>query len=94
MDEASMKAMLCEASINTAQASVRFCHLNQFFSYSYYLIYEQKWRSYFGESDYPPTADKEVLPKKTIIPFLYKEPRLLLQHQVNVILKANNFWNL
>ncbi len=68
MDEASVEAMLCEASINTANARILFRHLNQFFGYSYFAS-EQKRRSYFGDSDYPPTVDKEVLPDKPLFPF-------------------------
>ena len=93
MDEATVEAMLCEASINTANARILFRHLNQFFGHSYFAS-EQKRRSYFGDSDYPPTVDKEVLPDKTIIPFWYKEPHLLLQHQVNVIIKPEDLGDL
>ena len=93
MDEATVEAMLCEASINTANARILFHHLNQFFGHSYFAS-EQKWRSYFGDSDYPPTVDKEVLPDKTIIPFWYKEPHLLLQNQVNMIRKPEDLGDL
>jgi hypothetical protein len=87
MDEASVEAMLTEASVNTANARIIFRHLNQFFGHSFFAS-EKKRRAYFSESDYPPTVDKEVLPDKTVIPFWYKEPHLLLQRQVNKILNT------
>jgi len=89
MDEACVEAMLSEASINTANARILFRHLNQFFGYSYFAS-ELKRRSYFEASDYPPTVDKEVLPDKTVIPFWYKEPHLLLQSQISMIIRPED----
>ena len=77
--------MLQEANINNTNARILFRHLNQFFGRSYFES-EQKCRTFFGDTDFPPTVDKIVLPNKTVILFWLKRPDELLQKQlVNMI---------
>ena len=82
MDIISTEAMLQEANINNTNARILFRHLKQFFGGRSYFESEQKRRNYFGDNDFPPTIDKKVLADKTVIPFWYKRPDLLLQSQL------------
>jgi hypothetical protein len=41
---------------------------------------------FFAGSDFPPVIDRKVLQDKTIIDYWYKEPHLMLPHQVNNII--------
>jgi len=87
MDVVSTEAMLQEANINSGNARILFRHLRQFFGKSYFES-ESKRRLFFGDNDYPPTVDKKVLEDKTVIPFWYKRPDLLLQHQLKSMIDA------
>jgi hypothetical protein len=59
MDIVAAEAMLQEANINNTNARILFCHLKRFFGRSYFEL-EQKRRTFFGDTDFPPTVDKIV----------------------------------
>jgi hypothetical protein len=92
MDEASVEAMLSEASINKKNARILF-HLNQFFG-AFILCFKTEIRTYFSDCDFSPPVDEEVLPDKMIIPFTYKGPHLLLQNQASKMLQNEDFCRL
>lgn len=57
-------------------------HLKQFFGRSL-VVSEKKWWVYFGNNDFPPVVDREVLPDKIIVSNWWKQPDLLLKHQIS-----------
>ena len=87
MDEVSVEAMLTEAGVNWTNARILFRHLKQFFGRSL-VVSEKKRRAYFGNNDFPPVVDREVLPDKTIVSYWWKQPDLLLKHQISDMLSA------
>ena len=80
MDAASVEAMLSEARLNTKNSRTLFKHLRRFFGTSYFES-ELKRREYFSGQDFPPIVKEKVLQDKTIIPYWYKPPDELIQHQ-------------
>jgi hypothetical protein len=54
-----------------------------------YSSVQKKRRAYFGSNNFP-QWDKIVLADKTIIPFWWKRPDELLQHQINFIFKLED----
>lgn len=82
MDEVNVEAMLHEAGVNGTNARVLFRYLKQFFGKSL-VVSERKRRSYFGNNDFPPEVDRIVLPDKTVVSYWWKQPDLLLKHQIN-----------
>jgi hypothetical protein len=92
MDIVATEAMLQEANINNSNARILFRHLRQFFGKSYFES-EQKRRSFFGDNDFPPTVDKTVLEDKTVVPFWYKRPDLLLQSQLSKMIDTSKLGN-
>ncbi len=50
--------------------------------------------AYFGDNDYPSMVDKEILPLKMVISFWSKKPRLVLQNQINNMVKPEDLNNL
>jgi hypothetical protein len=82
MDEVSVEAMLNEAGVNWTNARVIFRHLKQFFGRSV-AVSEKKRRAYFGNNDFPPEVGRKVLPDKTVVTYWWKQPDLLLKHQLN-----------
>jgi hypothetical protein len=89
MDEISVEAMLSEAGVNWTSGRIIFRHLKQFLGRSI-VVSEKKRRAYFGDNDFPPTVDRLVLADKTIVPFWWKPPDELLQHQINYMLKLED----
>jgi hypothetical protein len=82
MDEVSVEAMLTEAGVNWTNARILLRHLKQFFGRSLFAS-EKKCRAYFGNNDFPPVVDREVLPDKTIVSYWCKRPDRLLKHQIS-----------
>jgi hypothetical protein len=87
MDEASVEAMLTEAGVNWTNARILFRHLKQFFGRSL-VVSEKKQQAYFGNNDFPRVVDREVLPDKTIVSYWWKQPDLLLKHQISDMLSV------
>jgi hypothetical protein len=87
MDAASVQAMLCEARLNTKNAWTLFKHLRLCFGQSYFES-EAKRREYFDGQDFPPNVGKRVLVDKTVIPFWYKVPDLLMKYQLKSMVSA------
>lgn len=81
MDEVSVETMLHEAGVNWTNGRILFRHLRQFFGRSL-VVSERKRRSYFGNNDFPPEVDRIVLPDKTVVSYWWKQPDLLLKHQM------------
>jgi hypothetical protein len=88
MDIISTEAMSHEANINNTNARILFRHLKHFFGGRSYFESKQKHRNYFGDNDFPPIIDRKVLANKTVIPFWYKRPDLLLQSQLKNMIDA------
>jgi hypothetical protein len=82
MDEVSVEAMLNEAGVNWTNGRVLFRHLKQYFGRSL-VVSEKKRRVFFGNNDFPPQVDREILPDKTVVSYWWKQPDLLLKHQLN-----------
>jgi hypothetical protein len=89
MDEISVEAMLSEAGVNWTSGRIIFRHLKQFLGRSIVVSEKKRW-AYFGDNDFPPTVDRLVLADKTIVPFWWKRPDELLQHQINYMLKLED----
>jgi hypothetical protein len=93
MDAASVEAMLSEARLNTKNSRTLFKHLRLFFGRSYFES-EVKRREYFSGQDFPPTVKEKVLEDKTIVPYWYKLPDELVQHQLKTIVQAEQLHGL
>jgi hypothetical protein len=89
MNAVSVEAMLCDCGINATNARTLFRHLHHFFGKSYFES-EHKRRAYFGNNDFPPTVKKIELEDKTWVYFWFKQPDLLLQHQIDKIVNATD----
>jgi hypothetical protein len=81
MDVISIEAMLSEANIMVQSSQVIFWHIDQFFSRKM-VTSEQKRREYFKDNDFKPTCERKLLEDKTAVPYWYKPPDLLVQHQL------------
>ena len=88
MDMASVEAMLCEAGFNTKNSRVLFKHLNQFFGTGFFES-EKKRREYFAGQDFPPVVDRKVLEDKSTVHYWYKQPDLLIKHQLGRIISPD-----
>jgi hypothetical protein len=53
-----------------------------------YFESEAKRREYFDGQDFPPNVGKRVLVDKTVIPFWYKVPDLLMKYQLKSMVSA------
>jgi hypothetical protein len=82
MDEISIEAMLNKAGVNWTNGRVLFCHLKQYFGRSL-VVSEKKRCVFFGNNDFPPEVDREILPDKMVVSYWWKQPDLLLKHQLN-----------
>jgi len=89
MNAVSVESMLFDCGINATNARTLFRHLNHFFGKSFFES-EHKHRAYFGNNDFPPTVKKMELEDKTWVYFWYKQPDLLLQHQIKEIISATD----
>jgi hypothetical protein len=47
-------------------------------------------RAYFGDNDFAPSVGRMVLEDKTIVPYWWKRPDQLIQHQINYIFKQED----
>ncbi len=88
MDAVQVEAMISEAGLTKNNCRILFRHLNQFFGRSLFES-ENKRRSYFAGTEYPPVVDRIVLADKTIVDYWYKEPDLMLTHQINNIINQD-----
>jgi hypothetical protein len=93
MDTASVEAMLCEAGLNTKNSRVLFKHLNQFFGKGFFES-EKKCREYFAGQDFPPVIDRKVLEDKSTVHYWYKQPDLLIKHQLGKIISPDQLGGL
>jgi hypothetical protein len=53
-----------------------------------------KRREYFSGQGFPPIVKEKVLEDKTIIPYWYKPPDKLIQHQLKAIVLADQLLGL
>ena len=58
--------------------------MKQFFGKSLVVSLKQR-RAYFGDNDFAPSVGRMVLEDKTIVPYWWKRPDQLIQHQINYI---------
>jgi hypothetical protein len=73
MDAISAEAMPQDACVNHTNAISLFRHVQQFFGKDIFKS-EKIRREIFGNNDFPPTVDKNILEYKTVIPYWYKGP--------------------
>lgn len=89
MDVVSVESMLSEAGVNWKSRCIIFRHLKQFFGKSL-VVSEKQRRAYFGDNDFAPSVGRMVLEDKTIVPYWWKRPDQLIQHQINYIFKQED----
>jgi len=93
MDAVQVEAMLSEAGLTKNNSRILFRHLHQFFGRSFFES-EHKWHSFFAGTEFAPVVDRMVLADKTIIDFWFKEPDVMLKHQINSIIKQEELQRL
>ena len=84
-----MESMLSEAGVNWKSGHIIFQHLKQLFGKSL-VVSEKQRRAYFGDNDFAPSVGRMVLEDKTIVPYWWKRPDQLIQHQLNYIFKQED----
>jgi len=88
MDAVQVEAMISEAGLTKNSSRILFRHLNQFFGRSLFES-ENKRRSFFAGTEFAPVVNRKVLEDKTVIDYWYKEPDLMLIHQINNIIQQD-----
>lgn len=93
MDAISAEAILQDACVNHTNAISLCRHVQQFFGKGMFKS-EKKGRVIFGNNDFPPTVDKNILEDKTVTPYWYKGPEQKIKLQISHILPVEKLSSL